>query len=131
MYMLVLIIIISIATPQNLVQSIGDSGAEFELFADMCFIVDVSMNFNTGYYDEEINVYILDRQKIVKNQLKGSFGFDLLSSIPISVFEKFLDNGAIFKVFKVVRFARLVKVAKVVKGLKIVKNFFKSDEGRW
>ena len=38
---------------------------------DLCFVVDLIMNFNLIYLDDASNVYITDRMKIVKRYLRG------------------------------------------------------------
>jgi len=57
----------------------------FEVMIDLWFIMEIFMNFFTGYFER--GALIMNRKKIIKNYLQGWFLIDLFSSMPIS----FLD----------------------------------------
>ena len=51
-----------------------------ETIIDSMFILDLVLNFNTGFY--ETNVVITDRLLIAKDYLRFWFWIDLISSMP-------------------------------------------------
>jgi hypothetical protein len=51
-----------------------------ETIIDSLFILDVIINFNTGFYD--VSTLITDRKAIAIDYLKFWFWIDLISSIP-------------------------------------------------
>lgn len=94
---------------------------------DVIFIVDVWVNFHTGYFDQD-DEQVLDRAKIVRRYLRSWFLLDLISSIT-PVIEivvvlatrrsfstssiqsaKILKIGRIFKIIKMLRFSKLAKL---------------------
>ena len=52
----------------------------FEMIVDIMFMLDIVLNFNTGYHEK--NRMILLRAKIFKNYVTSWFWVDLLSSCP-------------------------------------------------
>lgn len=54
----------------------------YEFFVDIWFLMEICINFFTGYYDK--GMLIMNFSLIAKNYLKGYFFIDLVSSIPIS-----------------------------------------------
>jgi len=49
-------------------------------FVNSFFILDIFVNFNTGYYSK--GLLIMERKRIFVNYLKGAFAVDLVASIP-------------------------------------------------
>lgn len=54
----------------------------FEVFLDCWFLVEIFVNFFTGYFEK--GIVIMDRKKIFINYLKTWFIVDMISSIPFS-----------------------------------------------
>ena len=92
---------------------------------DVIFIIDIWINFRTGYFDDK-ETEIRDPQKVARRYLRTWFLLDFLSSMP-PVLEvllmlmtgaktsgiqtaKVLKIGRIFKALKVLRFSKLVKL---------------------
>lgn len=94
---------------------------------DVVFVVDVWVNFHTGYFNEN-DEQVLDKTKIVRRYLRSWFLLDFVSSMPPVVeiivvlaarrsfstssiqSAKILKIGRIFKIIKMLRFSKLAKV---------------------
>lgn len=54
----------------------------FEMIIDIGFMLDILVNFNTGFYKK--GYLVMKRKEIIKNYLKTWFFMDLLASFPYS-----------------------------------------------
>lgn len=105
-----------------------------DYFSDCFFMIDILINFNTGYYLE--GVLIMDRKEICKEYLKSWLLFDLVSSFPFSfVFDSIEDEIQISnsatnapKLLKVIRIARFVKILRLLKMVKFRNLFYKIED---
>jgi hypothetical protein len=72
----------SISLPMRISFEIATDDFSFylETIIDSMFIIDVFLNFNTGFYD--VSTIITDRYEIAKDYMKFWFWIDLISSIP-------------------------------------------------
>ena len=52
----------------------------FETALDLCFLIDVVVNFFTAYTSEETGLAVVDSTKIARNYLKSWFLCDVISS---------------------------------------------------
>lgn len=79
-----LLLIISIYIPFVIAYDVETKGTfeYFEVLIDIWFILEIILNFITGYYEK--GVLIMDLPMIAKNYLKGYLLLDILSSFPIS-----------------------------------------------
>jgi hypothetical protein len=76
-----------------------------DLIINLFFIVDIFIQFNSGFYDNE-GTEIRDRKEIAKRYMfKGMFIFDLFSSIPYDRIG--LSDFKLLKVLKITRIVRL------------------------
>lgn len=102
--------------------------AVFDVLVDICFALDMVLNFRTGFEDWDGIINIIPRH-IVKQYLKGWFIIDFLSTFPIDrVVELFLADGAgaktrAVKLIRIVRLARLLKLARMLKLGSVAKRF--------
>ena len=80
---LFLILYSSVTVPFRLGMNHAAEGAWwiFEVSVSLCFITDLCITFNTAYFDGD--QFVLDRERIRNNYLKGWFVIDLTSSIPV------------------------------------------------
>lgn len=93
----------------------------FETMMDVCFIVDVILNFFTTIVNSKDEI-ITDRCLIAKNYLKGYFWLDVLSSIPFGLlFDNISSFNKLLRLFKLPRLIRMAKIAKLMK----FKNYYK------
>ena len=81
---LVFIIYQSILIPFRLCFEVDASGAlfYFETIIDVSFMIDIIVNFNTGFYKK--GYLVMKRKEIIKNYMKTWFFLDLLASFPYS-----------------------------------------------
>lgn len=111
----------------------------FEFLIDLCFIIDVVLNFNTGFYKK--GMLIMKREIIIKDYLKQWFWIDLASSIPytwllaasqgLSIREIEEDDALsagsnapqLLKLLKVAKLLKMLKLLRVVKIKKIMLKF--------
>ncbi|GMI14929.1 hypothetical protein TrVE_jg6054 [Triparma verrucosa] len=127
--MMFLLIYVAIVAPYR----IGfNSDAEgnwkvWETILDMLFILDLFVNFRTGYYLEDEEV--MDSWRVAKHYLKTWFILDFLSSIPFDLMEagfqdtsyaKLMKSGKFVKVF---RMLRITKMVRFMKGSVIAEQF--------
>ena len=72
-----------------------------EIYFDIFFIFDFSLNFITAFYDYNMKHYITDFREIFIHYLKNGFPFDLLTVFPFYLFNKKLS---IFRLIKLYRY---------------------------
>jgi hypothetical protein len=65
------------------VSSFTDDLKYFELVIDLWFLLEIVLNFFTGFYIK--GVVVLEKREIAKNYLKSWFAIDLISSFPYSI----------------------------------------------
>lgn len=99
----------------------------FDYFQDICFGIDIILNFNTGFYKN--GVLILNRKLIVISYLKSWFILDLLSTVPYSDIVQYAMNSSqiddydykhsktpqLLRLFRILRFLRFLKLLRVLK----------------
>ena len=56
----------------------------FEIFIDIWFLLEMALNFFTGYYQN--GIVVMDRKHIALNYIKTWFFPDIVSSFPYSFF---------------------------------------------
>ncbi|XP_014218369.1 potassium/sodium hyperpolarization-activated cyclic nucleotide-gated channel 1-like [Copidosoma floridanum] len=56
-------------------------------FIDAVLIMDITLNFFTGYYEQCTKTVFLDRKIASTKYIKSRFIFDLLSAVPVEVFD--------------------------------------------
>lgn len=102
----------------------------FDTFKDLFFIIDVILNFKTGYVED--GSLITDSTLITKKYLKTWFPVDFLTALPISLVvdlsfgEEF--DGSSAKAFKLLKFLRFARLARIFKAIRLKKLFVKMEE---
>jgi hypothetical protein len=101
----------------------------FEFLVDLSFILDILLNFNTGFYQK--GVLIMRRELIVKDYMKNWFWVDLVSSIPytwllaasqgVSIRDIEDDDAVSGEIANAPQLLKLLKVAKLLKMLKLLR----------
>ena len=89
----------------------------FELFVDCWFLLDVIINFFTGYH-EPTGEYVNQRGRIVRKYLKGWFTLDFLSSIPADFIADLVSGSndlATLRIVRMLRMARLLKLFRLTR----------------
>lgn len=111
----------------NIVVSIIDR------FVDVCFIIDIFINFRTMYRDSRTDELVQNWKKITfRYVFYGRFWIDLLASLPVEVLELVLGSNAQFiRLIKLIRLLRLGRMITFMRanrqfkfGMKIVQLIF-------
>ena len=96
----------------------------FDYILDVCFIIDVLVNFNTAYTNIEGKL-ITDRKEIAKHYIFSWFLLDFFTSIPFNWFQTGTLSKAkyakILRIFKLAKMVRVSKAARIIK--KITRRF--------
>lgn len=100
----------------------------FDIFVDICFLLDMVLMFRTAFTDA-VGVVDTCPAHIRSRYLRGWFWIDLFSTFPFDrVVEAFLSSGdsskaRAVKLIRVVRLARLLKLVRMLKMGPIMKHF--------
>uniref|UniRef100_A0A061S2C0 Hyperpolarization activated cyclic nucleotide-gated potassium channel 4 n=1 Tax=Tetraselmis sp. GSL018 TaxID=582737 RepID=A0A061S2C0_9CHLO len=91
-----------------------------EIIIDFTFLLDVALNFNTGFIREPDYVAVMDRRQIAAAYLRGWFMLDLLSSIPLDLIIMQQSNTALRfpRVLRLIRTFRLIKVLRLSRAFR-------------
>ena len=96
-----------------------EMGAFHELMyrvVDVVFIVDIFVNFNTGFYDAGNNL-VMDRQRISDRYITSWFSIDVISSIPLDLIfreSSVTDSVSALRLTKLLRMFKLMKMLSVL-----------------
>lgn len=99
----------------------------FNFIMDLIFLVDVALNFRTGYYEN--GVLITDSTKIARKYLKSWFWIDFFTSVPFYVIIegsihssasssefskslKFFKYPRLWRAFKIFRLPQMIRILK-------------------
>ena len=102
----------------------------YQIIWDIWFMIDIIIQFNTGYTEEGIeSEVILDHDKIRKNYMKGWFALDFVSMLSFDVLFSLVSFGAM-KMFNTsnvtssaTNYADFAKVAKILRLASILRIF--------
>lgn len=85
-------------------------------FIDCFFVLDVFLNFLTGFHDEQLEL-VTDMRRIARNYLRGWFVPDSLGSIPFELIALASgsreDRAKVFLVLRALKIPRLLRVVKL------------------
>jgi hyperpolarization activated cyclic nucleotide-gated potassium channel 1 len=89
-----------------------------DIVIDFFFLIDLALNFNLAYFDEEGRL-VKDRRQVVVNYIRTWFFLDAISSFPFSLIEVFSnqDSEIWIRIKTVPRLFRLSRVFKILKSL--------------
>jgi hypothetical protein len=107
----------SISVPVRLAFEVEGGGfvVGFSYFMELCFILDIVVNFFTGYWDVSQGEVIVDVAAIRKHYLHGWFIVDVLSSIPVEMItsghtSQATNDVALLKILRLLKMFRLVRL---------------------
>lgn len=115
------------------------TSVQFEFFMSLCFLLDILISFNTGFYIK--GDLVLIRLQIVKTYLKFWFWMDIIASLPYNWFiggvlsTDSTNSGAynapkvlrIIRIFRFLKILRLLRLAKLKKILIKIEDFIASN----
>ena len=79
-------------------------------------MLDVGVNFYTGFVDPATDRVVLDPMRVHANYLKGWFGLDLISGIPvelIAIADPAVGEFSFMKGLKIIKVLRLIKLMRL------------------
>ena len=121
--MLVYVVYVSLLFPYYMGFNTEAKGgvAIFELMIDYLFMVDLVLNFRTGYIDRN-GIVVLDGRRVFLHYLRTWFLLDFVSSAPLDLLlgpafrnlnaAKLLKVGRLFKALKMLRIGKLAKLTQ-------------------
>jgi len=92
----------------------------FEMMIDAVFILDLIINFRTGYVDPSTGKRELRSAFIARNYFFGYFWIDFISSVP---WDQMIPAGDDIKLLKTVRLVRLTKLGRLARVKRLVDRF--------
>lgn len=97
-------------------------GEIFNLVTDLLFLVDIIINFNSAFYDDDMEI-VDDRKRVAKQYVMSWFIIDLLAIFPFSfVFGSDDSYNSLIRITRLGKISRIVKLMKIVRILKVIKN---------
>lgn len=95
----------------------------FEFMVDMIFIIDIFLNFRTGYFvgTAEDDLVEFDPYLIARNYVRGWFFLDVVSGIPFALLDLVFSSSGNVKILKTAKSLRLLRFLKLGRLLKIEK----------
>lgn len=122
---LILILFMAITVPYRIPfeDQTSDEWVVLDMIFDSIFLVDVVLNFFTAYEDENGEL-VTKKKKIVKAYLKSWFLLDLVSSVPITLIQKYAGDAALnnIKLLKLSRLPRLYRLLRLIKLMRLYRS---------
>ena len=113
-FVLILIIYVIIVVPFEIAFSVDTTGMQVvNYLVDVFFAIDICLEFNTAFQNEDTGEWILDRTKIASQYLRFWFWVDFCSVFPFALF---LPKNE-------VRWMRVVRAFKGLKLLRVIRSF--------
>lgn len=115
--------------------------AVLEFIITLCFMLDILVNFNTGFYSK--GALVMNRKKIASNYLKFWFWLDFIASFPYTwfidgIFEEESEDSdqnfyrapqllRLIRIFRFLRILKLIRLAKLKRILIKVEDYIASN----
>ena len=142
LFIMSLVLADMIILPLQIAFSVLDQAELYEYFSNTMFILDIALNFHTGYYQH--GEVIKDHKDIARHYLKGWLFVDILSALPLYALDNndpvqsnsgdirqnrptFLKLFRIFRLLKILRALRFLKLSKIFWKIRV---FFSSSQAR-
>ena len=94
----------------------------FEMLMDIWFLLEIAVNFFTGYYNKE--ALIMNLNAIAQNYVKGYLWIDAISSVPISfiTLQSSLQKGATRpSALQSAKFLRMIRLTRYLRLLRLLR----------
>lgn len=99
---------------------------QIDTLVDICFIIDIIINFRTAYFNSKTGKLVTESKKIAYNYiLYGRFGIDLIASLPVdflttvsSASKTSLKSLGMLKMVRLLRLGRMISFLKANQKLK-------------
>ena len=123
-YMSFWVIFISFVVPYRVafVEEEGNDGWTWAILSlDVCFSIDIILNFFTVYINEK-REYVIDHKLIIKKYLFTWFFIDLISTLPFNLILDINNYNSLARVSKLPRLYKIIKIIRLTRMLKIAKE---------
>jgi hypothetical protein len=90
----------------------------FDYIVDLLFLMDIVLNFHTGYLDEH-NLLIMNTKMIAERYIKTWFFIDILATFPFELLALLarVDAGSNVQLFALLKCPRLLRLGRILKFL--------------
>lgn len=96
-----------------------------DYFIDICFAIDIILNFFTGYINFN-NKLVMDQKMIIQKYLSLWFWIDILATFPFELlllfFPDYGDASSSLKLLQFLKTPRLLRLGRILKFLENVKG---------
>ena len=132
---------LEIAYESSMRAELGEQGWQawehFNLSVDIIFIVDICLNFRTGFLID--GLFITNECRIASNYLRGAFVVDLLGSFPINFILEAVNSDDAnasrlnrqLRLLRIMKLNRLLRLSKLTKYLKYVEILLEFNPSFW
>ncbi|CAD7696775.1 unnamed protein product [Ostreobium quekettii] len=95
----------------------------FESYVDLCFFLDILMNFRTAYVDDHGNM-VRDEKKIARRYLRTWFPIDFCATVPVDTIANLLgaNSGSSLTLLAFLKTPRLLRLGRLLRFLDRLKN---------
>lgn len=121
----VALVYIALVTPVRIGFEVESKAGSFDFIFEQCldlfFLMDIVLNFRTGYLSKDGGV-VLRPTKIARNYVQTYFLIDLVSSVPIDLFissAEHLESAKVLKAGKILKVGRILKLTKLARLMKL------------
>lgn len=102
------------------------------LVLDLCFMVDVLLNFCTAYYDSASDTWVALWSPVIMHYVRGWFVVDIVSGLPIGLIKgppgskvpPAIAQLGIVKLVKLLRLAKLLRMLRAGRNLQKLESVF-------
>ncbi len=121
-FVILLTVIIAFESPIMLIfnKPLTKDYIMFSLFITIIFLIDIAINFNTGYIERE--QLVSNRRLISKNYLKTWFFFDVISVVPFELFSLVFPYARMIRVFRLLKLVRFFKLTRITQTIQQIKS---------
>jgi len=90
-----------------------------ETAMDLLFLIDICINFRTGYFVTATGLVEYDFRKVADRYLRSWLCLDVVSAIPFGLFDMPLFSN--FSFVKILKSSRIIKAVKLLRFLKLMR----------
>jgi len=92
----------------------------FESLIDLCFFIDIILNFFSAF-EKKNNVVETRHRQIAISYFKGWFWIDFISTVPFQLVEELIKSESSTREIKLAKVTRLPRLYRIVRILRLIK----------
>jgi ankyrin repeat protein/CRP-like cAMP-binding protein len=92
-------------------------------FVDLCFFIDIILQFRRPYFIRKTNTWIYNQKRIAMHYIRGWFLIDVVSATPMDVVSLSIDNNSDtgnMNTFRVLKVLKALKLFRILKGYQAI-----------